>query len=99
VGLRPWAPSRRGLLVHPAEAAVANSPDRSRLTTLRAIRDRAGRFEEAFRQLSRSVEVHGADGTPYDALFLAMAHHQLGHAEESRRWLQLGTAADPIAVR
>jgi hypothetical protein len=39
------------------------------------------------------------DGTEYDALFLAMAHHQLGHAEEARRWLRLGTAAEPLATQ
>jgi hypothetical protein len=28
-----------------------------------------------------------------------MAHHQLGHAEEARRWLRLGTAVDPLATQ
>jgi tetratricopeptide (TPR) repeat protein len=86
-------------VVHLAEVAVASRPTSSRLNTLGAILYRAGRFEDAVRQLRRSVEVHGADGTPYDALFLAMAHHQLGHADEARRWLRLGTVVDPIALR
>jgi tetratricopeptide (TPR) repeat protein len=86
-------------VVHLAELAVASRPTSSRLNTLGAILYRAGRFEDAVRQLRRSVEVQGADGTPYDALFLAMAHHQLGHADEARRWLRLGTVVDPIALR
>jgi tetratricopeptide (TPR) repeat protein len=86
-------------VVHLAEMSTASCPTSSRLNTLGAILYRAGRFEEAVRQLRRSVEVHGADGTPHDALFLAMAHHQLGHAEEAQRWLRLGTAIDPIAKR
>jgi len=97
--LGPGAVSDYTRVVHLAEVAAASSPDSSRLNTLGAILYRAGRFEEAVRQLRRSVEIHGADGTPYDALFLAMSHHQLGHAEEARRWLRLGAAADPIAMR
>ena len=85
-------------VVHLAEIATASRPTSSRLNTLGAILYRAGRFEDAVRQLRRAVEVHGADGTPHDALFLAMAHHQLGHADEARRWLRLGTAVDPIAL-
>jgi hypothetical protein len=69
------------------------------MNTLGAILYRAGRFEEAIRQLRRAGELHGADGTPFDALFLAMAHHQLGHAEEARRWLRLGRSVDPIPTR
>ena len=94
MGLLPRGRGRRRLLAgRPARRGgrrqrphVAN-----RLNTLGAVLYRAGRFEEAVRQLKRSVEVHGAGGTPYDALFLAMAHHQLGHADQARRWLRLGT--------
>jgi Flp pilus assembly protein TadD len=78
--------------------AAANRPDNTRLNTLGAILYRAGRFEEAVRQLRRAVEVYGAEGTPYDALFLAMAHQQLRHADEARRWLRLGTAVDSRSV-
>jgi hypothetical protein len=28
-----------------------------------------------------------------------MAHHQLGHADQARRWLWLGRSVDPIATR
>ena len=41
----------------------------------------------------------GEGGDPFDWLFLAMAHHRLGHAEEARSWLDrsvrwIGQAAD-----
>ena len=70
-----------------------------RLNTLGAILYRAGRFEDAIRQLGRSVEVHDAEGMRYDAVFLAMAHHRLGHADEARRWLRPSNAVDPITMR
>ena len=28
-----------------------------------------------------------------------MAHYQLGHAEDARRWLRLGTAPNALAMR
>jgi hypothetical protein len=34
------------------------------------------------------VALHGAGGTAYDAVFLAMAHHRLGHPAEAREWLR-----------
>jgi tetratricopeptide (TPR) repeat protein len=49
---------------------------------------RAGRYEEAIQQLTRSIE---ADPNWSAALLnwpvLAMAHHRLGHADEASRWL------------
>jgi serine/threonine protein kinase/WD40 repeat protein len=84
-------------LVRLAESAVVGRPSQDRLNTLGALLYRAGRFEEAVRQLQRSVEMHGAGGTPYDALFLALAHHRLGRREEARRWFRRGTAPAPAA--
>jgi WD40 repeat protein/tetratricopeptide (TPR) repeat protein len=78
--------------------------------TLGAILYRAGRYEDATRQLGRATALYeewraayrqavegpaaaqdAADptrgGTAFDWLFLAMAHHRLGHADEARRWL------------
>jgi Flp pilus assembly protein TadD len=81
-------------VVHLAELAAASRPSNTRLNTLGATLYRAGRFEEADRQLSRAVDVHGG-GTALDALFLAMVQHQLGHGEEARRWLRLGNALGP----
>jgi hypothetical protein len=88
----PWT-------VELAEAATASTPADCRLTNLGAILYRAGRFEDAIRRLSRAVAVHGAPGTRRDAFFPAMAHHQLGHAEEAGRWIQVATAVNPIPMR
>jgi hypothetical protein len=48
---------------------------------------RAGRFEEAVKQLGRAVEKDGKGGAAGAQLFLAMAHHRLKHAGEARTWL------------
>jgi WD40 repeat protein len=85
--------------VHLAEIATASRPVSGRLNTLGAILYRAGRFEEAIQKLTRSVELQGNSGAPHDTLFLAMAHHRLGHAEEARRWLRLGMVVDPVSRR
>ncbi len=85
-------------LIRLAESAAASRPAPNRLNTLGAILYRAGRFEDAIRQLGRSVEIHGAGGTLYDALFLAMAHHRLGRAEEARQWFHRGSSPAPVAM-
>jgi WD40 repeat protein/tetratricopeptide (TPR) repeat protein len=48
---------------------------------------RAGRFEEAIQQLNAAIAARNGDGVFGDWLFLAMAHHRLGHAAEARQWL------------
>jgi eukaryotic-like serine/threonine-protein kinase len=82
-----------------AEVAATSGPAPNRPSTLGAALYRAGRFEEAVRQLDRSVEAHGAGGMPFDGLFLAMAYHRLGQAEQARDWLRRGTAAARAAMR
>jgi WD40 repeat protein/tetratricopeptide (TPR) repeat protein len=57
------------------------------LTTLGAALYRAGRFEEATRKLDEACKAHGNGGNAYNWLFLAMAQHRLGNANEGRRWL------------
>jgi len=58
------------------------------LNTLGAALYRAGRFEDAIRRLEEGIQLRGGgQGNPFDWLFLAMAHHRLGHREEARRWL------------
>ena len=96
--LGPAAMSDYAPAVRLAELAAARSAQ-NRLNTLGAILYRAGRVEEAIEQLGRSVAAHGAGGTHYDALFLAMAHHRLGHAEEARDWLRRASEVTPIAMR
>ncbi len=42
------------------------------------------------RRLTQALEFrkkNGDDGLTEDWLFLALAHHQLGHADEARNWL------------
>jgi hypothetical protein len=97
--LGPRAVADYAWVVKLAELAAASKPASSRLNTLGAILYRAGRFDEAVQQLGRAVDLRGADDSPYDALFLAMAHQQLGHGEEARRWLRLGAVVDPVAIR
>jgi tetratricopeptide (TPR) repeat protein len=97
--LGPAAVDDYARVVHLAESAVASRPLSGRLNTLGAILYRAGRFEEAIRQLERAIAVRGDGATPHDALFLAMAHHRLGHVTEARHWLRLGTAGAPDAPR
>jgi tetratricopeptide (TPR) repeat protein len=57
------------------------------LNVLSAILYRAGRFEEAVRLLEEGIAYRNGTGEPIDWPFLAMAHQQLGHRDEARRWL------------
>lgn len=90
-------------LVAAAERAVTDSPrNHARLLTLGAALYRARRYKEAVRKLDEAVKVWGKDDTPWDWLFLAMAHHRLGqvelakaHFDRAARWLdqRLGKGA------
>jgi tetratricopeptide (TPR) repeat protein len=55
--------------------------------TLGAVLYRAGKYEEAIKQLEAAIKLTGRDGTAGDWLFLAMAQHQLGKKEAAREWL------------
>lgn len=70
-----------GQVVQLAEKAVEANDTIARLNTLGAVLYRAGRFDEAIQKLSGS--------TAYTStwFFTAMAHHRLGHFDESRKWL------------
>ncbi len=57
------------------------------LNTLGAALYRAGRFEDAIRRLEEGIKLRNSEEEPGDWPFLAMAHHALGHRDESRRWL------------
>jgi hypothetical protein len=57
------------------------------LNTLGAALYRAGRSEEAIRRLQEGIRKRGGASLPQDWVFLAMAHHQLGHDAEARDWL------------
>jgi WD40 repeat protein len=80
-------------LVELAEKNVRGLPkaDRDRhayLNTLGAALYRAGRPGDAVKRLREAIEAHGKGGTAGDWVFLAMASHRLGKAEEARGWLQ-----------
>jgi eukaryotic-like serine/threonine-protein kinase len=67
------------------DGAVAVEPKNyARLNTRGAVLYRAGRFEDAVKQLSDAVDVHGAGGSFEDWVFLAMAHFRLDHADKAR---------------
>jgi hypothetical protein len=72
------------------EQVVATDPKKyAFVNTYGLILYRAGNHSEAIRILEVSMSLHGAGGTPYDWLFLAMAHYQLGHDAEAHHWLDL----------
>jgi tetratricopeptide (TPR) repeat protein len=73
-----------------AEAAVQGgdgSLKADALMTLGAALYRAGRCDEAIRQLEEAIPLRRGTSVPLDWPFLAMAHHRLGHRDEARRWL------------
>jgi WD40 repeat protein len=72
------------------ELAVNSAPDDmkgSYLITLGAALYRAGRFADAVRRLDEGIRYKSGVSEEADWVFLAMAHHRLGHHEEARRWL------------
>jgi Flp pilus assembly protein TadD len=87
-----------------AQLAVAKLPKSNYrpLQTLGAALYRAGKWEKAVRRLNQAIKVQGKEGTAFDWLFLAMAHHRLNHAAEARKWLDQTVAwmaKNPQAVR
>jgi tetratricopeptide (TPR) repeat protein len=73
-----------------AERAVDGVPELQKaghLNTLGAALYRAGRFAEAVRCLDEGIEKRKGEILEADWVFLAMAHHRLGHHDEARRWL------------
>jgi serine/threonine protein kinase/tetratricopeptide (TPR) repeat protein len=76
-----------------ATRAVQRVPgDGSMWGTLGVAYYRTGRWEEALEALLKSVELTPVEDATATILFLAMAHHQLGQAEEARQ--QYEQAAD-----
>src|SRR5262249_55218522 len=82
------------------ERAIASNPTRYPAATYRNTLGialyRAGRYDEAVQRLNESIALQKQGGTYRDWLFLAMAHHRLGHADEARRGLdQAGRGPQP----
>ncbi|MCI0464392.1 MAG: hypothetical protein L0Z62_46250, partial [Gemmataceae bacterium] len=63
------------------------------LNTLGAVLYRAGRYQEAVARLQESFAPSQEGGFVSGWLFLAMAHHRLGHADQSQQWLQKAQGA------
>jgi tetratricopeptide (TPR) repeat protein len=79
-----------------AESAVEKGKTDQNLGTLGAVLYRAGRFDEAVQRLSglaaeweQGKELPTLSSPAYTWFFLAMAHHQLGNADQSQRYLEL----------
>jgi len=88
--LAPRAVANRAAPVRLARLAVNDAPEAEKptfLNTLGAALYRAGRSQEALRRLEEGIRKRGGESLPQDWVFLAMAHHQLGHHAEARRWL------------
>jgi uncharacterized protein HemY len=73
-----------------ADTGLAEAPQRAALHRMRGIAlYRLGQYQAAIDALEKSTSLlPGADIA--DALFLAMAHGQLGHQAEAREWLASG---------
>jgi tetratricopeptide (TPR) repeat protein len=89
-------------LANGAEKAVGEEPkDHWFANLLGAALYRAGRYDEAARQLTRAS---GLDPGPYRNnliytwFFLAMTHHRLGHAPQARQWLDKALQATDRAL-
>jgi Flp pilus assembly protein TadD len=61
--------------------------------TLGAVLHRAAKHEEAVTELSEAVKLHPEGGLPVTYLFLAMAHHRLGQADEAKQYLDRAVKA------
>jgi WD40 repeat protein/tRNA A-37 threonylcarbamoyl transferase component Bud32 len=91
--LGPGATDDAAAIVRLAEKAVTAFPnDGGVLNTLGAALLRAGRPAEAIPRLEESLRKLGPRDIAHNELLLAMAHHQLGHPDEARRWLQEAAA-------
>jgi hypothetical protein len=74
-----------------AERLAAQHPDRcTSFHALGGLLFRSGQHESAIAklQLAMAMQTHAKDeGSVEDWLFLAMAHHHLGHTSQARQWL------------
>jgi WD40 repeat protein/serine/threonine protein kinase len=73
-----------------AEVAVGGALRREKplyLNTLGAAFYRAGRFQEAIGRLEEGIRLRQGQALPQDCIFLALAHHRLGHDAQARSWL------------
>jgi WD40 repeat protein/serine/threonine protein kinase/tetratricopeptide (TPR) repeat protein len=78
--------SRAITLSQAALKAVSGPPRRALLNTLGALLYRAGRYREAIVQLREAVAEAKGKGSMQDWVFLAMALHRVGEADEARKY-------------
>ena len=70
-----------------ALTASRQTNNQSELNTLGVAYYRLGRLQEAIDALNKAVKAGGKNGaSAWDAFFLAMSHHRLGHPAEARRF-------------
>jgi tetratricopeptide (TPR) repeat protein len=86
--LAPDALADMDKVVELAEKAYKQSPTPMVRNTLGAALYRAGKWERAVETLEQNQGANGA----FDWLFLAMAHHRLGHTEKAMEYLDKATA-------
>ncbi len=82
------------VMVQPGAEARLRKVRHAWLNTQGAVLYRAGRHALAVSRLDQAVAAHGG-GMVEDWLFLALAHHQLGHAAEAKKWLDKARAVKP----
>jgi len=90
--LAPGMEDRLEALVRLVELGAdgAGGPQKGRLlNTVGAAMYRAGRFEDAIRRVDEGIQLKGGTSEPRDWVFLAMAHHRLGHRDFAHRYLEL----------
>lgn len=108
--LAPATQAEADRMVAAAERAVKDSPrNHAYLLALGAALYRARRYEDSVRTLDEAIKVWGKGDTPWDWLFLAMAHHHLGatnlaksNFDQAARWIEqknvIGTEGTPSST-
>jgi tetratricopeptide (TPR) repeat protein len=79
------------LPVRLAETALNAAPERMKpliLNTLGVTLYRAGRFEDAIRRIEEGIQSRNGASDAQDWVFLALAHHRLGHRDKALSWLE-----------
>jgi Flp pilus assembly protein TadD len=74
-----------------ANLAVKGAPDDEQpmyMNTLGAALYRAARFDDAIGQLTEGIKRRHGASEPQDWVFLALAHHHLGHRDQALHWLE-----------
>jgi WD40 repeat protein/Tfp pilus assembly protein PilF/tRNA A-37 threonylcarbamoyl transferase component Bud32 len=91
--LGPDAADKPEQLVELADKAAKAAPKSYAIAnTLGAALYRAGKFEEAVKQLEEAIKLQRQGGSPGDWLFLAMAHYRLGDPKAAKKWLDQSAA-------